>query len=1030
VAVALVAAVFIILGCDDLITETTNITQVDTTLGLECSRCHTDGNNRYLRPQEQWRNSAHASDDLLNGKVNLNGDLLSVATCGPECHTHEGYLYWMENGTRQTQSAPNVIGCFTCHSPHTGDFGTWSDTILRDVNSDNEDYVNLVTGIYDIGRSNLCAQCHQATEAHPRADTNKITIDSDFGPHFSCQADVIIGEGGYLFGYAAPSNTHKSNKNGCLSCHFGTGQAYQFGEHTFELEDKTTGAQYLTNCNVSGCHSSNALTNLYEFSDYDSIPILADSLESLLRIWGYLDPDDEEGVEFTTNVTVSSTVANIINNYLLFKMDGSNGVHNPAYFEKLLSVSVEKWNSIPPAVNFGASQTEICVGDTVWFSDSSVSLTTVVRWEWDFGDGGSSSDQNPFHVYIESGAFDVTLTATDNYGSTSKQKDGYIAADGVTAVFDTDTTEGFADLTITFTDASSCVVGEDARWYWDFGDGDTTSFSVDSAGDPVVHTYTSVGTYSPTLTIKTAIDTSSYETTITAIGPIADFEASRKFGFPDESGLPVEFYDRSESPDNLIYHWDFGVPDTTGDTSSLQNPTWVYTEPGNYDVTLTVTSENPLHGGDTATKSKYIKVFSPVALFTVDIDAGCAPLDVQFTNQSLGTYNIDSVTWYFGDAGQDSALTVISPESTVVLHTYDTAALFTCSLTVFSEYGNNTRVETGLISARGPGGTITASADTVCAAEDTVSFTFEVDCPVDTYSWDFGDGETSDEQNPSHAWASAGDYDIALTVSSAYGSKVLNQSLTVLGPATMLAISGPIENCAPFEAKFVTFDQCTIDSFVFDFGDGAVETLYSFDTVSHNYTVIGSYQVSVEVYGPGGSSADTLTDSIEVTGPTADFEVNVDTVCINQDVQFTETSGCNVTGWGWNFGDGVTSNDESPVHQYAAAGTYYISLTVTDDAGNSDTRTNADTVVVIDELPDPSFTYVVAESGGLVMISWESGNWGTGYIYWGDDDEDEVSGSASAASHTYKASGDYTITLMVQNVCGTDTKQADITVEL
>src|SRR5512140_1482480 len=84
-------------GCDNLTTETNNNTYYDSTLGQDCLRCHSDSDNKIAQPKGQWANSAHASPDLIEAHVTLNGDKFVSNECGAKCHTSEGFIHFTTN---------------------------------------------------------------------------------------------------------------------------------------------------------------------------------------------------------------------------------------------------------------------------------------------------------------------------------------------------------------------------------------------------------------------------------------------------------------------------------------------------------------------------------------------------------------------------------------------------------------------------------------------------------------------------------------------------------------------------------------------------------------------------------------------------------------------------------------------------------------------------------------------------------------------------------------------------------------------
>ena len=221
--------------------------------------------------------------------------------------------------------------------------------------------------------------------------------------------------------------------------------------------------------------------------------------------------------------------------------------------------------------------------------------------------------------------------------------------------------------------------------------------------------------------------------------------------------LTVNFTDESTG-DITSWSWDFG----DGSTSTEQNPTHTYNSAGSYTVSLTVTGPG---GSDTETKADYITVTDvPNADFVGDPTSGTAPLTVSFTDQSTG--NPTSWSWDFGDG---STSTEQNPT-----HTYNAAGTYTVKLTASNSCGSDTETKVDYItvnesSCDAPVADFTGSP-TSGEAPLTVTFTDQSTNNPTSWSWDFGDGGTSTEQNPVHTYNSAGTYTVKLTATNDCGS--------------------------------------------------------------------------------------------------------------------------------------------------------------------------------------------------------------------------------------------------------------------
>ncbi|MFC2101158.1 FISUMP domain-containing protein [Bacteroidota bacterium] len=153
-----------------------------------------------------------------------------------------------------------------------------------------------------------------------------------------------------------------------------------------------------------------------------------------------------------------------------------------------------KEQSEKPVADFEASPLIINEGQTVYFLDLSINNPT--EWLWDFGDGGKSSERNTTHIYNLNGTYKVSLTISNAYGSDSETKLNYISVGTApVAAFTAAFTIININKPVSFTDQSSNIV---TSWLWNFGDG------VTSEQKNPVHSYSSIGLYSVSLTVTNA----------------------------------------------------------------------------------------------------------------------------------------------------------------------------------------------------------------------------------------------------------------------------------------------------------------------------------------------------------------------------------------------------------------------------------------------------------------------------------------------------------------------------------------------
>lgn len=336
-----------------------------------------------------------------------------------------------------------------------------------------------------------------------------------------------------------------------------------------------------------------------------------------------------------------------------------------------------------PQAAFSADTTSGIGSLTVLFNDESGG--TIETWLWDFGDGQTSSEQNPSHAYSSPGTYSVSLTVTGPEGSDTEIKEDFIVVNESVPIarFTADTTRGMRPFEVQFTDESEGAV---SSWLWKFGDGNT------SEDQHPRHTYISSDTFSVSLIVSGpgGIDSTTAIDYIYVLEPppVASFSADTTIGI---ESLTVQFEDQSTGLINS-WLWDFG--DST--ISREQSPSHHYSQAGAYTVSLTVDGPG---GTDQELKENFIRIsdLKPVAAFSADTTWGNLPFEVQFFDNSVGT--IESWLWNFGDG---TGSTEQNPK-----HVYLSADTFSVSLTVSGPGGDDTLILENFILVRIPSGLAT-----------------------------------------------------------------------------------------------------------------------------------------------------------------------------------------------------------------------------------------------------------------------------------------------------------------------------------
>ncbi|MBN1811580.1 MAG: PKD domain-containing protein, partial [Anaerolineae bacterium] len=371
---------------------------------------------------------------------------------------------------------------------------------------------------------------------------------------------------------------------------------------------------------------------------------------------------------------------------------------------------------------------------TVTFTNNSWAASTYL---WDFGDGITSTLENPVHVYATAGVYTVTLTASGPIASDTWARAGYIEVyEPPVASFDAEPLLGTAPLPVIFANNSNGT----SAYLWDFGD-DSTSAAISPT-----HVYTQVGVYTVTLAASGVGGTD----TLVRPGYVAVYELPEA-GFaaaPVEGLAPLTVvFTNTTTGAVSTYAWDFG----DGITSTLESPTHIYTAPGVYTVTLT--ADGPV-GGDTYSQEAYIRVRDTD--FAATPRGGPAPLQVTFTD--VLSERVESRTWDFDDG---SVPLTTGSEGGQITHTYTAPGIYTPTLTVVRDGYTYIEAKPAFITVWGAA--FTASPQTG-AAPLAVAFTDPFTALVSARLWDFGDGETSADESPTHTYTQLGVYTPTLTV--------------------------------------------------------------------------------------------------------------------------------------------------------------------------------------------------------------------------------------------------------------------------
>ncbi len=527
-------------------------------------------------------------------------------------------------------------------------------------------------------------------------------------------------------------------------------------------------------------------------------------------------------------------------------------------------------------------------GYSVTFVNTSTNSTSYL---WNFGDGNTSTAQNPTHIYSAPGTYNVQLTSSSFCGSNSTTIQVTISALPV-AAFTADDQSICITQTVQFYNTSNT---NNVSWTFQGGNPATSDQQ-----NPMV-TYNSAGSFDVTLVATNALGTDVLvmEDFITVLAnPTGSVSSS------------VNQYTASftqQMTNALSFLWNFG----DGATSTNMNPVHTYSNDGNYLVTLTIYGQC-----DTITIPRQVVIANPPnANFSHSQVTGCVPLTVQYTN--LSSQNTDNILWTFEGGNPVSSQ---SQNPSVI---YSNPGTYSVLLEAYNEQGQDVDLRTGLVQVQG----VPVADFTYTVNQFTVNFSYSGNAGY-TVSWNFGDGSTSTQMNPTHTYATQGNYVVTMTVSNPCGQtqKVKTIAIALLPNANFSYAPG--DGCAPLTVQYTNASTGNYTQLLWSF-EGGTPAFSTATNPSVTYFAGGTFNTTLIAISTNGNDTLLLDDIITVDDgpdPLFYFAISGSTVTF-----FNQTEDANA--FIWNFGDGTLSSEKDPRHTYTANGTYTVTLYASNECG-------------------------------------------------------------------------------------------------
>jgi len=650
----------------------------------------------------------------------------------------------------------------------------------------------------------------------------------------------------------------------------------------------------------------------------------------------------------------------------------------------------------PPAP--GMSYTATCEGIPVQFAGSINGNQQSATWYWDFGNGNTSTLQNPTYTFPSWGSFPVSLSVTDNGCTTTVTQNVSIQPNPVISIIPNTVCLGNAT---SFFNNSSIPIGSIATWAWDFnGDGIT-----DNTSQSPAYTFANPGTHTVTLTATSSngcVGSGSASVIVYAL-PTAAFTTQNNC-----FSAPSVFTNASTAPLGATitqYYWDFG----DGTFSILQQPTHTYATPATYQVRLDVTTNQSC----TNTVIKPLSIY-PLPLVNFTATSLCENQTAQFSGTVNGGTNASQWSWNFGGG---STSTLQNP-----VHTFGNAGTYPVTLTATDNNGCINTITQNITTQPVP--VIAVFANSVCQGLAT-TFTNNSSIPsgsIANWNWDFTADGTIDNTNavPTHTYPASGTYSVIVSASSNFGC-VSSQTFQVNVYALPVANFSANNTCENLPTVFTNNSTAPngayLSQYAWTFGNGVNSTTQQ---PQYTYPAAGTYQVYLTVTTNQGCSSGTGSSITIYPAPNANFTVNP--ACANQNMPYTNQSTISsgiLSSYNWDFnGDGVVdAGSINPIHTYAAGGSYNTELLVVSNFGCRDSVTKPVTVY---HNPVANFQVNSVCLGNSVQFNDLSSSQSGNITVWDwDFTSDNVYDNFSQnPSHLYTTAGQILVTLQVQTNFG------------
>lgn len=715
-----------------------------------------------------------------------------------------------------------------------------------------------------------------------------------------------------------------------------------------------------------------------------------------------------------------STISTTINPIHTYKTQGAYSVSlvatHPYGCRDSITI-IDYINVLNVKPSFNINRTIACKNEIFQLTSTSINATDYL---WNFGDGDTtaSTQQNPKHKYAKTGNYQITLQVSQNgechLSATKLINIEYVKADFISPSYSCN-----LPAASIYTDNSINAVS----WRWLFGSGDSSTLKNPIDSIFYLNAINSRKVFKDTLIVTSlhgCKDTCIRDSSYTIILPVVQIYPPSRADNLLKGCKPftVNFQDQSTYASKIDYitqrSWNFA----DGHSSTLQNPSNLFADTGNYIVSLKITTKL----GCTGSTSVSVHAGTPqYASFIINTpDTICAGQKVTFISQANNPKLIDSYIWNFGDGGSAST----QPNA---VHQYDSLGKRFPSLEILSKGCASFFTKAKPVYIKGPSVSIKSSFQ--CAKPYDYAFTGILQ-QAKNYWWDFGD--TTDlvynMQTVKHTYKYNGNPTIKIyATNDTNGCADTNHISIIVRNIKADFTSSKKIACVGDNISFdasTSNDQVSFyynnkfEKYLWYFSDDR-QIQFNNNPVNHVFAKRGNQQIRLIVEAEN-NCVDSAFTTVKIYQPQPDFKVDYQQGCLPAAFAFTDLSipDTTITKWLWNFGDKQTDSTRNPVHNYLKFGNYNVSLILTDMLGCKDTLQKNGFIKALH--PDPSFTvndatlcagdtakFSIVSQSAIVNSYWDFGNGNTSAL--------------RAPQNIYADSGFYTVKLRIIDSHGCDT---------